>query len=353
MNTKRNEFRNFAEALKLEELKGLKLRTALTILTLFAFCTLAGCANAEKGTAKGDDNILTVDFVQGQILQYRFVAKRDITIEWDPEGKMSKPGKKATETSTESLDIVMAYTPVEVDPFGLTTIKAVCKSAKVSRTKRTPATGGKDAAEYFAGKTYTFKVGPTGKIEDASELDNVIKQVGEKAFRPNSSRGRIKDPEMISDFVATQWFLWDSISSIDTKSDALKPGHSWKSKLSLPSPIVMRQARDVVYTLKEIHPTHQGRVATIASSYSLSDSTPNSWPIPYSGTFQVSGTFGFLGGYKLLSVSGRGEEKFNIDTGQTEQYNQQYEMKISSVIPLGISAKPQITIRQTITAEKL
>jgi hypothetical protein len=334
-------------------LKGLELRTALTTLTLFALGALAGCGSSEKGTGKKDESILTVDFVQGQPIQYRFVSKRDITVEWDPEGKMSKPGKEAAETSTESLEIVMAYTPVEVDPFGLSTIKAECKSAKVARSKRTAPGVGKDAAEYFAGKAYTFKVGPTGKIEDASELDSVIKEVGEKAFRTNVTRGRIKEPEMINDFVATQWFLWDSISSIDTKLGDLKPGQSWKSKLSLPSPIVMRQARDVVYTLKEVRPTLQGRVAAIASSYSVSDSTPNSWPIPYSGTFQVSGTFGFLGGYKLLSVTGQGEEKFNIDAGQTEQYNQQYEMKISSIIPMGISAKPQITIRQTITAQKL
>ena len=331
------------------------MKTTLTILTLLVLSTFAGGANSEKGTPKEENNILTVDFVQGQILQYRFVAKREITIEWDPEGKMSKPGtgKTATETNTESLDIVMAYTPIEVDPFGLTTIKATCKSAKVTRTKRTAATRRKDAAEHFAGKTYTFKVGPTGKIEDASELDSIIKQVAEKAFRQGSNRGRIKDPEMINDFVATQWFLWDSISSIDKASEGLVPGRTWKSKLSLPSPIVMRQARDVVYTLKEIRPTHQGRVATITSSYSPADSTPNSWPIPYSGTFQVSGTFGFLGGYNLLSVQGQGEEKFNIDTGQSEQYEQKYEMKISAIIPLGISAKPQIAIRQTITANKL
>ena len=329
------------------------MKTALTTLMILMLGALAGCGSSEKGAAKTDDNVLTVDFVQGQTLQYRFVSKRDITVEWDPEGKMSKPGKEAAETSTESLEIVMAYTPVEVDPFGLTTIKAECKSAKVTRSKKAAPAVGKDAAEYFAGKTYAFKVGPTGKIEDASELDSVIKQVGEKAFRPNANRGKIKDPEMINDFVATQWFLWDSISSIDTKSGDLKPGQTWNSKLSIPSPIVMRQARNVVYTLKEIRPTLQGRVATITGSYSLSDSTPNTWPIPYSGSFQVSGTFGFLGGYKLLSVTGQGEEKFNIDAGQTEQYNQQYEMKISSIIPLGIGAKPQITIRQTITAEKL
>lgn len=329
------------------------MRTALTILTLLVLCTLAGCTNSEKGTPKEEENILTVDFVQGRTLQYRFVAKREVTIQWDPEGKMSKPGKSVTDTNTESLNIVMAYTPIEVDPFGLSTIKATCKSAKVSRTKQTGARGQKDAAEHFAGKTYTFKVGPTGKIEDNSELDKLIKQVGEKAFKSDALRGRIKNPEMINDFVCTQWFLWDSISSIDTASEGLVPGQSWKSKLSLPSPIVMRQARDVVYTLKEIRPTNQGRVATITSSYSLSDSVPNNWPIPYSGRFRVSGTFGFLGGYKLLSVQGTGRETFNIDTGQSEQYEQEYEMKLSSMIPLGIGAKPQITIRQTITANKL
>ncbi|MBL7154046.1 MAG: hypothetical protein ISS79_10030 [Phycisphaerae bacterium] len=67
----------------------------------------------------------------------------------------------------------------------------------------------------------------------------------------------------------------------------------------------------------------------------------------------MSGTLGFLGGYNLLSIEGKGQELFNIDTGQSEQYNQQYELKISSIIPLGISAKPQITINQIITAKRL
>ena len=334
------------------------MRTTLAILTLVALCTLAGCTGSEKGKDKAktneEDNILTVDFVEGQTLQYRFIAKRDVTIEWDPEKKMSKGGKSSVETNTESLDIVMAYTPTQVDPFGLTTIKATCKSAKVTRTKKTGGRGVKDAAEYFAGKSYNFKVGPTGKIEDNSELDAIIKQVGEKAFRSGSKQGRIKDPEMINDFVVTQWFLWDSISSIDAGAEGLKPGHTWESRLSLPSPIVMRQARDVTYKLEQIRPSHQGSVAVISSSYSLSERTPPyTWPIPYSGSFQVSGTFGFLGGYKLLSVKGTGQETFNIKTGQSEQYDQKYEMKLSSIIPLGISAKPQITVRQTITARKL
>ncbi|MBL7152400.1 MAG: hypothetical protein ISS79_01690 [Phycisphaerae bacterium] len=329
------------------------MRTALTILTLAVICALAGCAGAGKGLAKKDNDILTVDFEQGQTLRYRFVARREVTIDWDPEKKMSGAGKRSSEKYTESLDVVMEYTPIEVDPFALTTIKVTCKSARASRSKRPSAAAAKDAVEHFAGKSYNLKIGPTGRIEDYSELDELIKRVGEKAFRSNVSRGRIKEPDMINDFIASQWFLWDSVSSIDTASDGLVPGQTWKSQLSLPSPMVMRKARDVVYTLDEIRPSPSGRVAVISSAYSLADSVPQTWPIPYSGSFRMSGTFGFLGGYNLLSIEGKGQELFNIDTGQSEQYNQQYELKISSIIPLGISAKPQITINQIITAKRL
>jgi len=328
------------------------LRTALTVLTLCALCGLVGCTGWGKGGAKEEKTILTVDFVEGQTLQYKFTARREITIEWDTEKKVSGGGKSTADTNSEILDIVMAYTPLEVNPFGLTTVKATCKSAKVTRTRKVARS--KDAAEYFAGKSYTLKVGPTGKIEDGSELDEAIKQVGEKAFKQDPRRGRIKEPEMVNDIVATQWFLWDSISSVPPDSDGLDPNETWESQLSLPSPMVMRKARDVVYKLEEIRPTDQGKVAIISSSYSKAETNPpSSWPIPYSGSFRVSGTFGFLGGFKLLSVKGEGRETFNIDTGQLEQYNQKYEMKISSIIPMGIQAKPAITIRQTITAKKL
>jgi len=247
----------------------------------------------------------------------------------------------------------MAYTPTEVDPFGLTTIEAACKSAKVSRSKRAGGPGRKDAVEHLIGKSFTLTVGPSGKIEDYSQLDKLIEEIGEKAFRPSSDRGRIKEPDMISDFVATQWFLWDSVSSIDTASEGIAAGQTWRSQLSLPSPIVMRKARDVTYTLDAIRQGEKGRLAVISSSYALAKSVPQSWPIPYSGRFQMSGTFGFLGGYRLLSLEGKGQETFNIDTGQTEQYSQQYEMKLQASIPMGISAKPLITIKQTITAKLL
>jgi hypothetical protein len=329
------------------------LRTALTILTLVVLLGVAGCTSSGRKASKEKGNILTVDFEQGKTLQYKFVTRREVSIEWDPEKKMSKAGGKASENIIESLDIVMAYTPTEVDPLGLTTIEATCKSAKVTRSKGPSGSGGKDAVEYFAGKSFTLKVGPTGKIEDYSQLDALIKEVGEKAFRPGADRGRTKEPDMICDFIGTQWFLWDSVSSIDTAAGGLSPGQTWKSQLSVPAPMVMRKARDVAYKLDEIRPSEKGPVAVISSSYSPAETVPASWPIPYSGTFQVSGTFGFLSGYRFLSLQGSGQELFNIEAGQSEQYNQQYEMKIQAAIPMGISVQPLVTIKQSITAKLL
>jgi len=291
--------------------------------------------------------LLTVDWQDGRRLEYKFVSGREITLDWDQTGKLSQSDKSTPDKSTESMEMVVAYTPIEIDPYGLTTIEATCKSVKVARSKGSR----KDAVEYLAGKTFTFTVGPTGKIEDYSQLDELLKETGTKAFFTNTNGDRIKELDMICDFIATQWFLWDSVSSIKDPSKGVAVGQSWKSKLSVPSPMVMRKARDVTYRLDEIRQSEKERLAVISSSYKIADSAPQSWPIPYSGRFQMKGTFGFLSGYKLLSLEGRGEELFNIEAGRIEQYKQQYEIQIQASIPMGISVKPRITIRQNLTME--
>jgi len=340
------------------------VRTALTIITLIALGIAAGCGTTQKTPTQNEQTpapeeieptenendkvLLTVDFQQGKTLEYKFVSRREITIEWDPERKMSRPGAKSAETITESLDVVVAYEAVEVDPFALTTIKATCKSVRVSRSKNPAGSGRKDAVEYLTGKSYTFKIGPTGKIEDNSELDKLLKEIGEKAFRPGTERGRIKEADMISDFIATQWFLWDSISSIPKPSEGLDPNQTWNSQLSVPTPMVTRKARNVTYKLDAVQETPKGKVAVITSTYTAAESVPKGWPVPYWGRFRMAGTFGFLSGYKLLTLEGKGRETFNIDEGRTEQANQQYDLKIQAVIPMGLSAKPHITIKQSI-----
>ncbi len=331
------------------------MRTTLTILTITALFVSAGCKSSgqPKTTLEEGRELLTVDFQKGQTLQYKFVSSKDVTIDWDPENKSSGSGRRANDSSTESMEMVVAYTPVEVDPYGSTIIEAKCQTVKVTRTGRSGARSKKDAVEYLKDKTFRISVDPSGKIEDANQLDALIKEIGKEPFREDPRQGRIKEPDMIGDFVVTQWFLWDSISSIENPSQGVSVDQSWTSQLSVPSPMVMRKARDVTYTLSEIRPNGQGRLAVIKSVFKPAESAPHSWPIPYSGRFQMAGTFGFLSGYKLLELQGDGEELFNINLGRTEQYNHQYQMKLQAIIPMGIAVKPLITIKQNVSMTRL
>jgi hypothetical protein len=75
--------------------------------------------------------------------------------------------------------------------------------------------------------------------------------------------------------------------------------------------------------------------------------------MPYSGSFQMSGRFGFLRGYQILDLQGQGEDLFNIDAGRTERYNQQYQVQMEASLPMGIGGKLHITINQNLTMELL
>jgi hypothetical protein len=333
-------------------MKRTMLRDTIIILAAVSLTALAGCGPTagQKEPPGKPAELLTVDFQRGQILRYKFVSGREITVELDAAAQASRSGRPASDKSSESLEIIMAYTPIEIDPYGLTKVRATCESVKVVRSKGP----NRDAVQNLAGKTFILTVAPTGKIEDYSQLDQLLKELGKKAFRPNTSRGRIKEPDMIGDVVATQWFLWDAVSSIEDPSRGAEVGQSWTSKLSVPTPMVMRKARDVTYRLDEIRPSEKGRLAVISSSYRIADSAPRDWPIPYSGTFKVAGAFGFYRNYKVLDLQGEGQQLFNIDAGRIEQYKQQYQMQLSAslLIPLsGVS--PKITINQTLTMNLL
>jgi len=324
------------------------LKATLLILTALVLSIQAGCKPTvgEDKLPGEPGELLTVDFQAGQTLRYKFVSSRETTIDWETTAAESRSGRPVSDKSSESLAIVMAYTPIEIDPYGLTTVKAVCESVKVTRSKGP----GRDAVESLAGRIFTLAIGPTGKIEDYSQLDKLLKEIGRKVFRANTNQGRIKEPDMIGDFVATQWFLWDAVSSLKQPSRGASAGQSWNSKLSVPTPMVMRKARDVTYKLDEIRPGEKGRLAVISSSYKIADSAPRDWPIPYSGKFQVAGAYGFYRNYQVLSLKGEGEELFNIDAGRTEQYNQQYQMQLSASILLPLpGVNPKITIKQNLT----
>ena len=322
------------------------MKTKLIILaTLLSI--LSGC----DGLA-GKKEFLTVDFRQDQTLRYKFVSSRIVEVDWDPMKTTTKRGKETVRKFRESMEMNIDYTPVEVDPYGLTTIKAKCGPVEVKRKSSSKKRlSNDDPVTLLHKKTYTFTVDPAGKIQDYSQLDDLIKRIGARAFKPKSRRGRIKEPDMINDFVAAQWFLWDSISSIEKPTKGVSVGQSWNSKLSVPTPMVSRIARQVTYTLDEIQQTEKDRIAVIKSSYAPAKSVPKDWPIPYSGQFRMSGTFGFMKNFVILELEGQGEELFNIDQGRIEKYNQNYKivMDASLLMPLGTS--PRITIKQNLSMQ--
>jgi hypothetical protein len=300
---------------------------------------------------KGERVFLTVDFQQGQTLRYKFTSTRKIAVDWDPNAAAKA---SRVQEQSEKLEMIVAYTPIEVDPYGVSTIKAAIESVKAERTGGPAARrAGADAVEWAQGRTFGLKVDPRGKVVNPLVLTLFIQEMGRQAFRPDMSMGRVKEPDMVGDFVASQWFLWDAESSLAQPAEGLVVGQTWPSQLSVPTPMVMRQARNVVYRLDEVRPSPEGPVAVIKSTYTPADSVPAGWPIPYSGRFQMSGTFGFLSSYEVQELTGTGEELFNLKAGRIEQRRETYTLRIKAGLPLGIKANPRITIEQTLTMERM
>lgn len=327
--------------------------------------SLCGCKTTEKDkdaekpaavAAPADKQgrvFLTMDFEKDRTLRYRFVSRRKLTLDWDPN---ATDAKNRVQEYGENMEMIVAYTPVEVDPYGVSTIRAKVESI---RTARSGGTGGrvfgKDAVESARGRSFVIEVDSRGRIVDAGELKALIEEMGEKAFRDDSAKGpRTKEPDMIGDFVAGVWFLWDGVATIPSPAEGLAVGMKWPSQLSVPTPMVMRQARDVTYRFNGVRSGPRGAAAVIESTYKPAASAPADWPVPYSGRFQMSGTFGFLGSYQVLDLEGYGEELYNIQAGRLEQRIQKYTMQVkASPPPLGIRANPHITIEQTLITELL
>jgi len=335
------------------------LRTRSEFICLwFLLFLFIGCEGSQDrirpSAGRGSRELLSVDFKQDKTLRYKFVSKRKINVNFG-----SNPGKNedVVQTISETMQLVFEYTPLEVDSLGLANIQAVCESAEVKRTSSSRAKRQKDAVEALKGKSFKLQVSPSGLLADKSRLRQVILELGEQAF--SVGKRRIKNPDMIFDFIATQWFLWDSISSIKSPSKGVAVGDSWNSRLLIPLPIPMRAEREVIYNLDEVRRTKTGRLAVIKSSYSASDSVEGDWPMPYGGRFQMRGMFGFFRGYKILGLSGEGTELFNIDAGVLEQARQKYQVDIDAVIPFGLGQskdeepQPNITITQEIITQLL
>ena len=322
----------------------LKWVLSKTLCVAIPACLLVFAAGCDKTllTPQEASVIPAVQFTQGETLQYLFKSHRDVQVQWDAQA-LAEGDQNAAHTMTETLSLRMTFEPVEVTDQR-TLLQATCKSAVVRRsglTGKRRAT--RDAVERMAGRSFTLVLDAQGRITDANELDALLKELGTHAFRL-SGGDRIKDPEMINDVAASQWFLWDAVTSIDP--NGVKRGDTWSSRLSVPTPMVLRKARDVTYTLADVNDT----VATIDMVCVLSpDKAPRTWPIPYAGKFLVSGPFGFLRGFKVLSLAGQGSEQFDLALGRSLGYEQTYHMELQGMIPFSMRVMPRILIDQTLS----
>jgi hypothetical protein len=330
------------------------------ILFLIFTISLSGCQSGMVG-GRGDRELLSVDFKQGHVLRYKQVSEREVSLDFDPGGKISKGSDKGrVQTTTERLEIVVAYKPVKVDSRGFSAIEATFEQVKPSRLSlsgQQPTS--KDALNYLQGKTVTFTISPSGIVTDHSGLNEMITKLGEEAF---GGKGKgIKDPDMIQDFMTLEWMMWDAISSIKRPAQGVAAGETWQSQLMSPMPMPMRIGRDTTYKLDRIQEANGIRIADINSTYTLAEKTPpiTVWPMPYTGSFQMRGVFGFLGGYKVLSLTGSGNERFNITAGRVEQIEQQYQTNVAAEMPFGLGSGsdttpiPNMVVRQKLSAKLL
>lgn len=318
------------------------------LLTAVVCLSVVGCQPAVES------NWLLVSFEENVPVTYRFKSARttQIDLTGGDETKKSRPQKM-----DESIEMVITYTPTDADPFGLTRIEARCESVTVQRSSMSGKRSAPDAMEQMKGKTFTFQLSPTGQIAEYTDMERLIKEIGEKAFDTSKQSQRIKNPDMISDFIALQWYLWDSVARIEKPLDGLNPGDTWQAKQFIPwsAPIPNPPARLTTYTLDSfIQEEGQSKKAVIKSDYELTELSLEEFPKPYEGSFQMRGLMGFLRNYRFQSLTGSGTQTFNMDNGHIELDEQQYKLVVNAsfLLPLGNSL-PVLTVDQTIKVEKI
>lgn len=315
----------------------------------------AGCQNS-AGAPR--DNWLLVSFEKDVPVAYRMVSERTTEIDLttsDPK-KKSRP-----KTTAEKLELVMVYTPVEVDPFGLSTLNVECRSAKVTRTGFSGRQKTVDAMESLAGKSFALKISPTGDIvNDPDGLPRVAAELGKASFDSARQGTRIKNPDMINDFLTMQETLWTGSSAISNQLD-LNIGDAWESRqpIAWPVPTYPPPTRTTTYTLDEIvedpNAPDQPRKARISSTYALSETPLEEYIRPYEeGKFQMRGLFGFLRQFQFKHIKGSGSQVFNIDDGLVESDRQHYLLDVTArfMLPLGDSL-PVLKVDQKIVIDRI
>ncbi|MHC4835102.1 MAG: hypothetical protein ACYTCN_03990 [Planctomycetota bacterium] len=323
------------------------LRLGLVILV--CVLSLTGCQQTLE-----PDNWLLISFEKDVPVTYRMVSERTTEIDLTT----SDPRKKSRpQTTVEKLELVMVYTPVEVDPFGLTVLNAACQSAKVTRSDFSGKRNASDAMESLAGKSFVLQLTPTGKIADSSDLERIASELGQQSFSKGKTNTRIKDPDMINDFLAMQQYLWGAGSAISNQLD-LAVGDTWQAKQPIPWPVPRYPppTRTTTYTLNDITTAEdQSRRAALTSTYTLSEEPLEEYIQPYErGKFQMRGLFGFLRNFQFKHIEGTGTQIFNLGNGLVESDQQQYRLDVTAgfMLPLGDSL-PVLTVHQKTRIEQI
>lgn len=298
--------------------------------------------------------LLTIRFEEGKPLRYQMVSERtvEIRLTGDAASERSAPQK-----ISEKLEIVLRLTPQKADPFGLSSIVAVCESAKVTRTSFSGKDGVGDAVESLVKFPYHFAVSPLGQIEPSESFNQMISHLGQQAFssgRTDSSS--IKNPDMINDFLALHQSLWLAAASQPDPAEGIAEGKQWMALqiIPWPLPIIPTPTRQTNWSVLKIAKTEQGHIATIKSVYSLSPKSLENIPMPYQGPFQMRGLFGFLRNYQFEMITGEGQQIYDLNAGQMVSDYQHYQMKVLAdfALPLG-NSKPVLSVEQTLSIQRI
>lgn len=315
---------------------------------------LGGLILALAGCQTGPRTTLLVDFPTDTPLRYKMATERKVEIRLTGD----KPERTQSHTVNESLELVMEYRAVESNPFGLSTIEGKCVSAKVQRDSLRGTSTGKthDVAEDLAGRTFRFTVSPTGRIEDYSDLEKLVKELGAKSFIEGvKAPTAVKDPDMLTDFIAMQWYLWDCAAAVKNPSSGVRPDKEWKAVQLLMLPLPLPVARETTYRLAETQDQSVPKKAIIASSFALTDKEIPHWPAPYEGKFNLKGSlFAVMRNYRFDTLEGSGTTVMNLDQGLLENDRQQWKVGITAefLLPLGNSL-PQIIVDQKVDIQRI
>ena len=314
---------------------------AIAGLMLLAF---AGCVPS---------NLLTVDFEPQTELQYKIVSQRDIELQLT--GTSDSKNKKKSQKMIEKMELVIVYIPTGAeDEYGRTIVTATVKSAKVTRKAFTNRSTPTDAVQSLAGKSFTIPLSATGQIDDYSDLNRILGELGQKALVSGKGSTKVRNPDMIADFAASQWYFWDSVSKITNPRRGVEIGQVWSTEQLAPMPLPLNIVKQTDYTLTDLTDVNGEQIANIEITISESDETVEHWDDPYGVKYSMKGMFAFLRGYQLLSLEGSGKQQFNVDKGVVLKEDQQYSMVFNVSFPMALGdVQPKLKIDQKFSVELL